>query len=250
MRLVALGALFLLVNYPAKCRGFGGIRGGRSLRMSGVGFTYDEAGPMVVWTASKSARRAVNVVPGARPLKDYLALPPTEYSLLDPSTVQRINEDEFLFSPGQLKLLGSIMEPRVFLRVIVDPAAGCARICVERVEMGGSPLMASTNGHFNCSSTTLVRQGVNENGEIELLGDVDLFIEVAVPKENWFPVRLIQKAGNFLMQQIVFLGTPTFVRFLAKDYERWSQGDDSRSAVVDEGQTLLSVGSRLQEDMD
>ncbi|CAN0410614.1 unnamed protein product, partial [Laminaria digitata] len=86
---------------------------------------------------------------GGRKLSDYLALPPTEYSLLDPKMITRLTEDTFSMDCGTLNIVGTKVNPVLFVRVEVKPEQSQANIMVERVELGGSEAVRSAGGTFN-----------------------------------------------------------------------------------------------------
>merc|ERR1719387_984055 len=53
---------------------------------------------------------------GLRSLKDYLALPPSEYSVLDPECVTRIGEDAFRCEISGLNFFGVRMIPILYVK--------------------------------------------------------------------------------------------------------------------------------------
>lgn len=62
--------------------------------------------------------------------------------------------------------------------------------------------------------------------------DCQLEISALVPREGrWLPKRLVGKSGSVVIQQMLNIMVPRFLKQLAKDYERWSSGDDSRAPV-------------------
>ena len=63
---------------------------------------------------------------------------------------------------------------------------------------------------------------------------VECQLEVSAlgPREGrWLPKRLVSKSGSIVMQQMLNILVPRFVKQLAKDYEVWTTGDDSRAPV-------------------
>eukprot|EP00903_Cladosiphon_okamuranus_P011788 g11079.t1 len=156
-------------------------------------FTYDwDNGERIVWKASKRSRAEVEE--GSRKLTDYLALPPTEYSLLDPKMITRLSDETFRMDGATINIVGTKVHPVLFVKVEVQPENNLANIMVEKVELEGSEAVRSAGGSFN---------------------------------------------GNFVMQRSVDIGLPQFTKFLKRDYSRWAEGDDSRGAVVSEGETLI-----------
>jgi hypothetical protein len=62
--------------------------------------------------------------------------------------------------------------------------------------------------------------------------DCELEISALVPREGrWLPKRLVSKSGSIVIQQMLNIMVPRFLKQLAKDFEVWSTGDDSRAPV-------------------
>ncbi|CAN0284961.1 unnamed protein product [Pylaiella littoralis] len=206
-------------------------------------FSYDwENGDRVVWKTSKKSK--ADVEEGTRKLSDYLALPPTEYSLLDPKMVTRLSEETFRMDGATLNIVGTKVKPVIFVKVKVEPEKNLANIMVERVELDGSEAVRGAAGTFNVTSSTVVSCAEKEDGRqanlLELRTSSDIEIELLVPNENFVPLGVLRRAGNFVMQRVVDIGLPQFTKFLKRDYARWAEGDDTRAAVVSEGETLIS----------
>ncbi|CAM9324983.1 unnamed protein product [Choristocarpus tenellus] len=216
-------------------------------------FTYDlENGKHVQWTASKSSM--VNVEEGPRKLSAYLALPPTEYSLLDPKMIKRTSEDTFQMNCGTLNFFGTKVNPILFMKVIVNEKEGMANIMIEKVELEGSPSIRNASGTFSVSSTTIVSssdvevekggvfgrgRGSGGKGNKSLRTQASIEIDILVPNENFIPHGVLRRTGSFLMQRVLDVGLPQFTRFLRRDYGRWSQGDDERAAVAADDEFLV-----------
>ncbi|CAN0340710.1 unnamed protein product [Discosporangium mesarthrocarpum] len=216
-------------------------------------FTYDwENGKRVQWSASKASSLAVEEVKGMRKLREYLALPPTKYSLLDPKMITRLSDETFRMDCGTLSIVGSKVNPILFMRVIVSEEKAMANIMVEKVELDGSPAIRSAGGSFSVKSNTVVScadfaqeekrwgwKGGKEGATKELRTKATIDIDLLVPNENFIPIVVLQRAGTFVMQRVLDIGLPQFTRFLRRDYGRWSQGDDERGAVASEDESLI-----------
>eukprot|EP00903_Cladosiphon_okamuranus_P011789 g11079.t2 len=205
-------------------------------------FTYDwDNGERIVWKASKRSRAEVEE--GSRKLTDYLALPPTEYSLLDPKMITRLSDETFRMDGATINIVGTKVHPVLFVKVEVQPENNLANIMVEKVELEGSEAVRSAGGSFNVTSSTVVScteiEGAGEVKLMELRTAADIEIELLIPNENFIPPGVLRRAGNFVMQRSVDIGLPQFTKFLKRDYSRWAEGDDSRGAVVSEGETLI-----------
>ena len=80
--------------------------------------------------------------------------------------------------------------------------------------------------------------GIDKKGRKTLNSDTRLMVNVEVPPSG-FPLRVIQTGGNFIMQASLDIIVPTFLRVLAADFHRWSEGNDTRGAIEDSA--FLSV---------
>eukprot|EP00904_Undaria_pinnatifida_P002053 jgi/Undpi1/11849/HiC_scaffold_4.g01548.m1 len=208
-------------------------------------FTYDwENGGRVKWVANKESKAIVEE--GGRKLSDYLALPPTEYSLLDPKMITRLTEDTFKMDCGTLNIVGTKVNPVLFVRVEVKPEQSQANIMVERVELGGSEAVRSAGGTFNVTSSTVVScADIEDSGEhnshmLQLRTEANIEIEMLVPNENFVPLGVLRRTGSFVMQRVLDIGLPQFTRFLKRDYGRWTEGDDDRAAVASAEESLIA----------
>ncbi|CAM9223736.1 unnamed protein product [Chrysoparadoxa australica] len=208
------------------------------------GFTYDPKTPLVKWRASKES--AKRVTPGERSLERYVRLPPSEYSLLNPDTIERLNDEEFRCEPGRLNFFGTVVNPILYLRVDVDESVGGAKISLTKVELEGSEVVTSANGTFTCECSNIVSCAdapASKRGEAtkSLTNSVEISVDLQVPNETFISPRVLQHGGSFVLQRMLDLAVPQFVRWLAKDYKKWSAGDDSRSAVASgEAEELIS----------
>jgi Protein of unknown function (DUF1997) len=157
-------------------------------------FSYAENPPTVLWHAA--ARSKKRVKEGGRSLLAYLSLPPSQYSVLDARQIERISVDEFRCCPGALNFFGHHVSPVLYLRVRVDEGAARVSIDCTGVELEGSPAIRSASNSFTCECTNIVSSGPLEpSGKRVLQSEVDLRIEVKVPKENWIPLRVLRSTG-------------------------------------------------------
>jgi Protein of unknown function (DUF1997) len=158
-------------------------------------FSYAENPPTVVWQAA--ARSKKRVKEGGRSLLAYLSLPPSQYSVLDARQIERISIDEFRCCPGALNFFGHHVSPVLYLRVRVDKGAGRVSIDCTGVELEGSPAIRSASNSFTCECTNIVSSGPLEpSGKRMLQSEVDLRIEVKIPRENWIPLRVLRSTGK------------------------------------------------------
>mmetsp|Transcript_14980 Transcript_14980/g.32181 ORF Transcript_14980/g.32181 Transcript_14980/m.32181 type:complete len:169 (+) Transcript_14980:168-674(+) len=76
-------------------------------------------GRKAVFKAEKSG--SIEVTEGSRKLRDYMSLPPSEYSVLDADKVTRIDEKHFRCELGSINFLGTEVSPVLTAEVNVKP---------------------------------------------------------------------------------------------------------------------------------
>lgn len=97
--------------------------------------------------------------------------------------------------------------------------------------MEGSKAARAANGVFTTRLTNTVSWEQDDDGKM-LTSDVRIEVAGITPRYMSFvPGRVIEAVGNTLMQQIINISVPQFLKQLEKDYGNWAKGDDSRSAV-------------------
>jgi len=184
----------------------------------------------ITWTAA--VKSTVKVKPVNRSVKDYMALPASQYSILAANQIERLSDTQFKAVLGKLNFFGTVIIPVLYVDVNVVPEEHRAEIVVSRAETTGSETADKISGTFKISAVNLVSTSVDEKTDRPTLtSDVSLKIDVLVPEDAKIPMRIIQSSGNFIIQSSLNVIVPTFVRILREDFKRWSAGDDSRGAV-------------------
>lgn len=185
-------------------------------------------GTPITWRAQ--ARSSVKVKEGKRTSDAYMALPASQYSILSAEQVIRLSDTDFKIMLGTLNFFGTKIAPILYASVDVYPKEAKSIIKVIRAETVGSDMALAVNGTFSISAINVVTAEVNEKGQKTLNSNTTLVIDVLVPRSR-FPISIIQSGGNFIMQSSLNIIVPTFVRILAADFKRWSDGDDERDAL-------------------
>jgi Protein of unknown function (DUF1997) len=72
--------------------------------------------------------------------------------------------------------------------------------------------------------------GFDKKGRKTLNSDTKLVVNVEVPPSR-IPRRVVQSGGNFIIQTSLDIIVATFVRVLSADFQRWSDGNDTRDPV-------------------
>jgi len=135
-----------------------------------------------------------------------------------------------------MNFFGEKITPVLYVDVTIYPEEARSEILVSRAETIGSETAEKVNGTFSIRAMNEVTTGLDYKGRKILSSNTNLKIDVLIPKESKVPTRLLQSGGHFIMQSSLNIIVPTFVRLLAFDFNRWSGGDDTRSAV--EGASL------------
>lgn len=188
----------------------------------------------VTWQAS--AKASIVVKEKLRTVEAYMGLPASQYSVLSAEQIQRLSDTEFKCSLATLNFFGTKITPVLFVDVNVIPEEAKSIISVTRAETMGSEMADIVNGTFSISSVNIVTAGVDSKNRKTLNSETSLKIDVVVPSDK-LPLRVIQSGGNFIMQSTLSVIVQAFVRILAADFKRWSEGSDERDAV--EGEVLL-----------
>ncbi|KAK3232613.1 hypothetical protein CYMTET_57030 [Cymbomonas tetramitiformis] len=187
-----------------------------------------------------------DLVEGNRPLREYMSLPPSEYSVLDAEKVQRIGESTFKCELAGIDFLGLVVQPVLTAEVDVRPDGSGCTIKVIDAKILGSTAVEIANDSFQISSTNVVSweeaPAAEEEEEEEdsterkrIKSETEVEVKIIVPA--WFPftVASVERTGNFVMRQVVSQVVPRFLKQLSEDYGTWATGDDSRDAVSSGG---------------
>lgn len=189
--------------------------------------------PKISWTADVTS--SCKVKETKRTVEAYMALPASQYSILSAEQIERIDDSNFKCTLGTLNFFGNKITPVLFVSVTVYPEEAKSVIAVTRAETIGSDVAIAVNGTFSISSVNTVSAGVDDKNRKIITSRTDLKIDVPL-MESKLPVQVIQNGGNFIIQSTLRLIVAAFIRILAADFKRWSDGDDNRTAV--EGASL------------
>ena len=208
----------------------------------------DDKGIPITWTAS--VKSSAKVKEQKRTTEEYMRLPASEYSVLSGNIfillplllltllmitiaeqIIRLNDNQFKCVLPTMNFFGEKITPVLYVDVTIYPDEARSEILVNRAETIGSETADKVNGTFSIRAMNEVSTGLDYKGRKVLNSCTNLKIDVLIPKESKVPRRLLQSGGNFIMQSSLNIIVPTFIRLLAFDFNRWSQGDDSRSAV-------------------
>ncbi|KAK9824468.1 hypothetical protein WJX72_010525 [[Myrmecia] bisecta] len=166
-----------------------------------------------------------------KPLAEYMALPASQYSVLDAQKIERIDDDTFRCYVGGLHFFNFVVEPVLTVSVVVGERGPTVRLLSTQLE--GSKAALAANDRFDATMTNVVRWGVSADGQAtELHSDTSIEVAIDVPRLfSMIPVTAIEKSGSAVMQRVLNSMVPRFLKQLEADYVLWASGDSSRKPV-------------------
>ena len=184
---------------------------------------------------------------GARTAREYVALPATEYNLIDPENVSRASDDAngFVVSAGRQKLLFLDVEPRGTVRVDASEE-GCVQSLVDAVIVNRNPDDAKATKIIDAINASLkdlrLRNEVTAT-RCEDTGRASIRCQIDV----WGDFRegVFARAGtrlNTILGWSLGAVMPWFLTQLAADYARWAR-DEPRTTA--ENASLASVAGKI-----
>ncbi len=153
------------------------------------------------------------------PIQHYLRQPQRLVrSLVDPSRIKQVGEDEFCLTMRALSFFGFNLQPTVFLRVWAE-ADGTVHIASTKCEIRGIDYI---DRRFS-----LKLEGVlspyEQAGNTYLQGRADLVVRVDLPPPLGFtPKSIVEAAGNSLLKSILLTFKQRLMHQLLADYVTWA----------------------------
>eukprot|EP00232_Nephroselmis_pyriformis_P004733 CAMPEP_0182908804 /NCGR_PEP_ID=MMETSP0034_2-20130328/35400_1 /TAXON_ID=156128 /ORGANISM="Nephroselmis pyriformis, Strain CCMP717" /LENGTH=279 /DNA_ID=CAMNT_0025045001 /DNA_START=11 /DNA_END=850 /DNA_ORIENTATION=+ len=193
--------------------------------------------------ATKTQSREIQEL--GRPLADYMALPASQYSVLDADQIVRVDDETFKCVVGEIKIFNLEVEPTVTVSVAVDPEGKGCTIQLLEVDLGSSEAGQAINNKFNAymrNEVVLAESGIQSS--------ILLQVDAEVPRLFPMPARAVSKIGSGIMQGVINVAVPRFLQQLEADYANWAEGDDSREAVSTGSGALGSLDMEGSVDMD
>ncbi|KAK9846413.1 hypothetical protein WJX81_003330 [Elliptochloris bilobata] len=188
--------------------------------------------PVATLRASKSS--TLDVEEGTRPLAEYMALPASQYSVLDAQRIERLDDSTFRCYVGGLQLFSLVVEPVLTVSVVVSERGPTVKLLA--TELQGSPAVEAANDRFSATMTNVVRWSDTAPAagaqRKQLRSDTEIQVALEVP--GWMrmvPVGAIERTGSGVMQRVLDSMVPRFLRQLAADYALWAAGDESRKPI-------------------
>lgn len=184
---------------------------------------------------SASKQLVKQITEAQRPLAEYMALPASQYSVLDARKIERIDDSTFRCFVGKLAFLGFSVEPVITVSVVVEER-GCT-IKLLSAKLQGSKLVEDVNSKFTAQMTNVVRWSATEDAAVKQISS-STSIEVVVQVPGWaglIPVPSMEATGSKVMQTTMNLMVPRFLQQLGQDYALWASGDESRKPLDNGG---------------
>lgn len=190
---------------------------------------------------SSSARKArfvarrtesISVRPLERPLREYMSLPASQYSVLDAQRIERIDDNTFRCYVYKFKFFAFEVCPVLLVRVEEQPN-GCS-INLLSCKLEGSPIVVAQNNKFDAFMVNRIScDGNQSNSSVQqLISDTVIEVSIDIPFPfQAIPVQTIESSGTQVLEQILKIMLPRFLAQLVKDYEAWASGDTSRQPL-------------------
>ncbi|XP_010907449.1 uncharacterized protein [Elaeis guineensis] len=196
-----------------------------SIRASAV-----SSAPKARFIAKRSDSTSVQQL--QRPLLEYMSLPASQYSVLDAERIERVDDNTFRCYVYRIKFFAFEICPVLVVRVDEEPNGCCIRLLSCKLE--GSPLVEAQNEKFSASMVNRVscNGGMQNSGMQQLTTDttIEVFIEIPFAFRA-IPVEAIESTGTQVLEQLLRIMLPRFLRQLVKDYQAWASGDTSRQPL-------------------
>ncbi|XP_066392106.1 uncharacterized protein [Miscanthus floridulus] len=154
------------------------------------------------------------------------------YSVLDAERIERVDDSTFQCYVYRFHFFALEVCPVLLVRVDEEPDGCCIRLLSCKLE--GSPLVEAQNDKFSASMANRVFcSSRSQDSTIQQLTS-DTTIEVAINIPFPFraiPVEAIESSGRHMLEQLLRVMLPRFLKQLVKDYQVWAFGDASRKPL-------------------
>ncbi|KAG1362527.1 hypothetical protein COCNU_10G007460 [Cocos nucifera] len=161
-----------------------------------------------------------------------MSLPASQYSVLDAERIERVDDNTFRCYVYRIKFFAFEVCPVLVVRVDEEPDGCCIRLLSCKLE--GSPLVEAQNDKFSASMVNRVscNGGMQNSGMQPLTTDTTIEVSIEIPFAfRAIPVEAIESTGTQVLEQLLRIMLPRFLRQLVKDYRAWASGDTSRQPL-------------------
>lgn len=174
-----------------------------------------------------------------------MALPVSQYSVLDARRIERLGENRFRCFVDGVRLFSFSVEPVVEVEVAPGGRGPTVRLLGARLE--GSKAAVAASDAFEVTMANAVRwmtseekrekmmerggggksdDGATADGKKGLHLTSDTSIELRIEVPAWFrlvPLPAVERVGSRVMQRVLDVAVPRFLDQLARDYNLWSE---------------------------
>ncbi|KAG2554785.1 uncharacterized protein SYNPCC7002_A1590-like [Panicum virgatum] len=178
------------------------------------------------------ARRSesVSVQQLSRPLAEYMSLPASQYSVLDAERIERVDDSTFRCYVYRFRFFALEVCPVLLVRVDEEPNGCCIRLLSCKLE--GSPLVEAQNDKFSASMVNRVFCSSTLQDVQQLTSDTTIEVTIDIPFPfRVIPVTAIESSGRQVLEQLLGVVLPRFLKQLVTDYQAWASGDSSRKPL-------------------
>jgi hypothetical protein len=181
---------------------------------------------IVQFTADLSVDIAVPNQP--IPIQHYLRQPHRLVrSLVDPSRIKQVSDDEFCLTMRTLSFFGLDLQPTVYLRVWTE-ADGSVRIASTHCEIRGIDYI---DRRFSLKLIGKLAP-YQKQEQTYLNGRADLTVKVDLPPPlKFMPHAIIESAGNSLLKSILLTFKQRLTNQLLADYSVWANSTNVSHSV-------------------
>ncbi len=169
----------------------------------------------VQWQSSTSARVPVSTEDDGL-LREYLALPTTQYSLLDEKFVEQLSDDTFVVRVPLDEIIGVELTPAI--SIVATPHGRDGKVTFVGTEATlGSP---SLDELFTLKVVAVLK---GQGASLQARVNVTMALSVP-PRLRAIPNPLLGYAGRLITKSILMATVPNFSNLLVSDFEQWARG--------------------------
>ncbi|KAH0434351.1 hypothetical protein IEQ34_026846 [Dendrobium chrysotoxum] len=160
-----------------------------------------------------------------RPLADYMALPASQYSVLDAQRIERVDENTFRCYVYRIKFFTFEVCPVLVVRVEEEPYGCCIRLLSCKVMLFNTGLSLPVSPFLRClCEVSFMFFCVSLKGRhLSKRRMINSLVTVEIPfLFRGIPTNAIESTGTQVLEQLLGIMLPRFLNQLVKDYQAWA----------------------------
>ena len=186
-----------------------------------------------------------------------MALPVSQYSVLDARRIERLGENRFRCFVDGVRLFSFSVEPVVDVEVEVAPGGRGPTVRLLGARLEGSRAAVAASDAFEVTMANAVRWMTSEEKREKMEGGggggaagaggasanaaglhltSDTSIELRIEVPAWFrlvPLPAVERVGSRVMQRVLDVAVPRFLDQLARDYLLWSESGGGERLLLE-----------------